>query len=279
MQMKIVDAFPFYNELNMLKYRLTVLDDVVDYFVIVEATRTFVGELKPLFYKENAHLFEAFKHKIIHHVVDLPYPNVRDNPEKTWENDWHQRNMIQEPLETLGLVGTDVLHISDLDEIINPEILREVRTGARVIDNTYKLEFDNYYYNLNTRQTIDWYTPILTSKAAYHANRARLHRTICGLRNEFHAFPIIRKAGWHMSFFGDAQFIRNKLQQYAHQEHNTAENTDLNVINQRIALHREPFIRPREESHIALYRMEIKDNPRLPPMYDTLLRGFYDASP
>jgi beta-1,4-mannosyl-glycoprotein beta-1,4-N-acetylglucosaminyltransferase len=277
--MKIVDAFPFYNELNMLKYRLTVLDDVVDYFILVEATRTFVGEPKSLFYKENAHLFEAFKHKIIHHVVDLPHPNVRDDPEKTWENDWFQRNMIQEPLETLGLVGTDVLHISDLDEIINPEILREVRTGERVIDRTYKLEIESYYYNLNTRQMIDWCTPVLASKASYHADRVRLNRTICGLRNEFFAFPVLEKAGWHLSFFGDAQFIRNKLQQYAHQEHNTPENTDPNVINRRIAEYKEPFIRPPGESHIALYRIEIKDNPRLPPRYDTLLRGFYDASP
>jgi beta-1,4-mannosyl-glycoprotein beta-1,4-N-acetylglucosaminyltransferase len=277
--MKIVDAFPFYNELNMLKYRLTILDDVVDYFIIVEATRTYVGELKPLFYKENAHLFEKFKHKIIHHVVDLPHPNVRDDPKKTWENDWHQRNMIQDPLKTLGLVGTDVVHISDLDEIVNPEILREVRTGARVIDKTYKLELDNYYYNLNTRQTINWYTPVLASKASYDADRERFNITICGLRNEFVLFPIILNAGWHMSFFGDAQFIRNKLQQYAHQEFNIPENTDLDVINRRIASQKEPLIRPREESHIALYRIEIKDNPRLPPMYDTLLRGFYDASP
>ena len=39
----IVDSFIFYNELDMLEFRLTELNDVVDYFVIVEATHTFSG--------------------------------------------------------------------------------------------------------------------------------------------------------------------------------------------------------------------------------------------
>jgi beta-1,4-mannosyl-glycoprotein beta-1,4-N-acetylglucosaminyltransferase len=277
--MKIVDAFTFYNELNMLSYRLAVLDDVVDYFILVEATRTHVGELKPLFYQDNAHLFEKYKHKIIHHIVDLPHTDVRNERNKVWENEWHQRNMIQDPLETLGLEGSDILHVSDLDEIIDPTILQRVRTGDLVIDKTYKLEYDNYYYNLNTRQNFLFYTAFLTSKTAYHDTRARLNRTITGIRTGLYDLPIMEQAGWHLSFFGDAQFIRNKLEQYAHQEYNTPENTDTDVINRRIAECKEPFTRGAEESNIRLYRIETKDNPRLPPMYDTLLRGFYDASP
>ena len=76
---KIIDCFTFYNELDMLTYRLNILNDIVDYFVLVEATHTHVGKEKPLFYKENKHLFEKFNHKIIHIVVDdFPnkYPNI-----------------------------------------------------------------------------------------------------------------------------------------------------------------------------------------------------------
>lgn len=32
---KIIDGFIFYNELELLSYRLKVLNDLVDYFVIV----------------------------------------------------------------------------------------------------------------------------------------------------------------------------------------------------------------------------------------------------
>ena len=49
----IVDVILFYNELEMLEYRLETLYPVVDKFVIVEATRTFRGNPKPLLFSNN----------------------------------------------------------------------------------------------------------------------------------------------------------------------------------------------------------------------------------
>ena len=43
---KIIDCFIFYNELDLLTYKLNVLNDIVDYFVLVEATHTFIGKEK-----------------------------------------------------------------------------------------------------------------------------------------------------------------------------------------------------------------------------------------
>ena len=57
MSPKIIDGFIFYNELELLNYRLNVLNDVVDYFIIVESTHTFVGKEKTLYYQENKELF------------------------------------------------------------------------------------------------------------------------------------------------------------------------------------------------------------------------------
>ena len=47
---KVFDCFPFYNELDLLEIRLNILNDVVDYFVLTESTRTFTGKPKPLYY-------------------------------------------------------------------------------------------------------------------------------------------------------------------------------------------------------------------------------------
>ena len=63
--MKIIDAFTFYNELDLLLYRLTALDHIVDYFIIVEATKTHAGKDKPLFFEENKHLYGKFMNKIV----------------------------------------------------------------------------------------------------------------------------------------------------------------------------------------------------------------------
>ena len=50
-QPKIIDCFIFYNEIALLTYRLNVLNDVVDFFVIVESTHTFTGKEKSLHYQ------------------------------------------------------------------------------------------------------------------------------------------------------------------------------------------------------------------------------------
>jgi beta-1,4-mannosyl-glycoprotein beta-1,4-N-acetylglucosaminyltransferase len=44
--MQIIDCFIFYNELELLTYRLNLLNNIVDYFVIVESTHTFTGKEK-----------------------------------------------------------------------------------------------------------------------------------------------------------------------------------------------------------------------------------------
>ena len=51
--MMIVDCFMFYNELDILQIRLKELYDVVDYFIIIEATKTHSNRDKPLYFTEN----------------------------------------------------------------------------------------------------------------------------------------------------------------------------------------------------------------------------------
>ena len=45
-------------KLEMLKYRLEVLSQFVDHFVLVEATRTFMGKPKKLYFEENTNQFQ-----------------------------------------------------------------------------------------------------------------------------------------------------------------------------------------------------------------------------
>ena len=102
---KIVDCFTFYNELDLLTYRLNILNDTVDYFVLVESTHSFVGKEKPLFYQENKHLFEKFNHKIIHIIVDdFPhkYPNIDFEKKEQWINERFQRDCISRGIDKLS---------------------------------------------------------------------------------------------------------------------------------------------------------------------------------
>src|SRR5258708_24991392 len=68
--MAIFDTFLFFNELELLDIRLHILNDNVDYFLLSEATKTFSGQPKPLYYEENRLAFKNFHGKIIHNVVE-----------------------------------------------------------------------------------------------------------------------------------------------------------------------------------------------------------------
>ena len=83
---KIYDGFLFFNELDLLDLRLNTLNDVVDYFVLVESSITHQGESKPFIFEENKQKYQKFLEKIIHiKVTNTPedfsnLPNQSDNP-------------------------------------------------------------------------------------------------------------------------------------------------------------------------------------------------------
>ena len=69
---KVYDCFTFHFELELLSARLYELNDVVDYFILVEGNEAFgnQGGSKPLYYDINKERCADFHSKIIHVVVD-----------------------------------------------------------------------------------------------------------------------------------------------------------------------------------------------------------------
>ena len=141
---KVFDTFTFYNEFDMLEFRLMELDSVVDKFIISESTLTFSGNKKPLYFEENKHRFKKYLHKI-HHVVvdDSPQGFTRD---KTWEREYHQRNSIANSLNYLGLKEEDIIIHGDVDEIPDVNIIKKWKNEG-VPCNAQILQMENFYYN------------------------------------------------------------------------------------------------------------------------------------
>jgi len=273
--MKIVDCFIFYNELEMLLYRLEILNEVVDYFVIIESTHTFDGKEKSLYFAENAQLYEKYRDKII--VVttdDMPfkYPNIDVLLGHQWLNERQQRNHIDTGLKFLssklenGLQDEDIILITDLDEIPDPQTLRKVKNkNIRVTVNI--LDMYMYYYNLNTRHEVKWLkAKILTYKA--YKTYACANITCDQLRLK-HDYKIIPKGGWHLSYFGDAQFIKNKIEHFSHQELNVDEYTNPEKINGRIKKCADLYDRD-----LPISKIPVSQNDYLPPLYRERLSNF-----
>ncbi len=139
----VYDCFQFFNELDMLTIRLHVLNPVVDKFVISEATETFSGLKKPLYYEENKEMFAEFADKIIHVVVeDTP-------PGGTHERDTFQKNAVTRGLQDCK--DSDIIIFSDLDEIPNPEKIKEILKDFQE-DKIYHFAQRLFYCYLNMEE-------------------------------------------------------------------------------------------------------------------------------
>lgn len=226
---KIIDCFTFYNEIDMLKLRLEILYPVVDYFVLVEATRTFRGNIKPLYYEENKHIFEQYADKIIHVVDDGLSDSALNDDNIVWDNENHQRGYIRKGIHSL-LTGRmisddDCIVISDLDEIWNPEIVQQM-----VQLDFATLAMDMYYYNLETKCTELW----SRAKMVKHGPFCSVFLEDSNWVRKTFSPNVIENAGWHLSYFGDVKFIQNKLANFGHQEYNMPEYTSSETIQNRI---------------------------------------------
>lgn len=193
----IVDAFTFYNEIDMLKLRLEYLDPFVDYFVIVESTLTHRGDPKELYFQNNTSEFEKWADKIIHVIVE-------DNPggADPWLRENHQRNCIIRGLDRFN--DDDIVMISDVDEIPN---VKAIQNNAQ----TYSLDMITFNYSLNFIQTFErWFGTVVTHKRDIVEHGAQY------FRDRRSRFPVLEFAGWHFTSFGDTSFVTNKLKNFAH---------------------------------------------------------------
>jgi beta-1,4-mannosyl-glycoprotein beta-1,4-N-acetylglucosaminyltransferase len=267
MNRKIVDCFIFYNELDLLTYRLELLYDIVDYFVLVESTHTFVGNIKKLYYFDNIEKYQRFNDKIIHVVVtDFIFkPDI--SKDEQWRNENKQRTRIEYGLQRLNLNDDDLILISDIDEIPNPQVLLQLKVYNSKFD-IFALKQDFYYYDLNHKIDMSWFAAVVLPYENYKHNRdPNLYRNHLNMLSYF-----IDNAGWHLSYFGDEKFISNKIKNFAHQEYNSSEFTSDDIIKKNINECKDLFNR----NYQTIKYVNISDNDNLPILYDKYLIKYFN---
>lgn len=228
----LYDCFQFFNELDILKLRLHVMDPIVDRFVISEATETFSGIKKPLYYEENKHLFREFEHKIIHVVV-----------ENTPTGGTHERDTFQKNAVGRGLVNCkdeDIIIFSDLDEIPDPNKVMEILTHFEE-DKVYHFAQRLFYCYLNMEEVSgnllsyagdfpdverpQWIGTKMCSYKLLREQQFQLgdlrfpERKEIGIR--------VSDGGWHFGYMGGSgekdarKRVAEKVRSAAHQEYNS----------------------------------------------------------
>ena len=230
--MKIFDCFMFYDEELLLDIRMNILDDFVDYFVIVESKYFHNGKERNL--KFDINNYSKFKDKIIYIVHD-------EKPNGIWKIDKddkkdvishkkivnahlrenHQRNFIEKGLNKSK--DDDLILISDVDEIPNLESIDLRKIKNKII----MFEQNIFYYKLNRfLPDFKWFgTKVCRKKdlvnpqwlrniksTRYPFFRIDTFFSNSKYTNKFY----VKDGGWHFSNLKNSVDIELKLKSYLH---------------------------------------------------------------
>tara|TARA_B100001057_G_scaffold417399_1_gene436110 strand:+ start:806 stop:1681 length:876 start_codon:yes stop_codon:yes gene_type:complete len=241
----------FYDEEMLLEIRLNILNDFVDYFVIVESNKFHNGNKRKL--KFDINKFSKFKDKIIYIIHDenfdqLQKINPSDNEDiKSYklifnahsrEND--QRNFISKGLERSS--DDDLVLISDVDEIPNLENIDLHNIKNKIL----MFEQNIFYYKLNRfLPNFKWYGT-KACKKKYLINPQWL-RNIKSKKYPFYRIDTlfsnsryidkyyVENGGWHFSNLKNSVSIELKLKSYLHHRDYEVEELGIDKINKLIS--------------------------------------------
>ena len=230
--MKIFDCFMFYDEELLLDIRMNILNNFVDYFVIVESKYYHNGQIRNL--KFNINNYSKFKDKIIYIIHDKQpetLNEINENDHKDIvsykkifnahlrEND--QRNFIKKGL--IKSEDEDLILISDVDEIPNLEKVNLKNIKNKII----MFEQNIFYYKLNRYlKDFTWFgTKACKKKNLINPQWLRNIKS-----NKYQFFRIdtffsklkyinklyIKEGGWHFSNLKNSNEIELKLKSYLH---------------------------------------------------------------
>ncbi|HEU5394699.1 MAG TPA: hypothetical protein VFV36_07830 [Candidatus Methylomirabilis sp.] len=202
--MRVVDAFPFFNEVELLRARVELLAGAVDHHVAVEGDCTHQGHPRSLALSQ----LELPPGRVNRGVVHLG--ELGRGYEANWARERTQRDFLLGCL--LDLDPEDLVLLTDADEIPNPEVIdrlvRETEEGPVI------LGMRMIYYGY-------WEDP----RGWWHAKAARvrdLPLSLTDLRLRFD-LPAVPDAGWHLSYLGGEERLRQKVTSFAHAENSEFE--------------------------------------------------------
>ena len=230
--MKIYDCFMFYDEDVILDLRLNILNEYIDYFVIVESKFFHNGKERKL--RFDIEKYTKFRDKIIYIIQDNQPSRIQEilksddegtisakeiNNALLRENS--QRNLISQGLKMAA--DNDLILISDVDEIPNLEKVKLKETKNEIL----MFVQDIFYYKLNRYlPNFQWFG----TKGCLKKN-LKSPQWLRNIKNKKYSFlridtffsdkkyinkKFINHGGWHFSNLKNAEDLELKLKSYLH---------------------------------------------------------------
>ena len=233
--MKIFDCFTFFSELDLLEFRLRLLDDSVDYFVIAESDFTHSGKPKPFIFDDNIERFSKWKNKIIYLPLNQSIEGLSFDKVTSYTPTNGPWILEQQQRFALSYINSmvddgDLVILGDLDEIPDPLVLDSLRVtvnASQLPQPVVCSQLFHYYYMNCQNEGFErlWNGSVIANGKQFKGYDPQ------GLRNNRNSFPKIKEGGWHFSYLGGIEKIRTKIESFAHSEFNRPDITsDENII-------------------------------------------------
>lgn len=222
----VYDCFSFFNEIELLKIRLSEHNSFVDKFIIIEMDSTHSGIPKPQNF--NIEDFAEYKNKIDysfislslldqnHHLISYGKSNNVQESEN-WERENFQRNYSKEILKKYKIEGSDVILYSDLDEIINKSTFENAIDSLNNLNKCpttnlpiAKIKQRHRYIKFNLCSDSFGFGPRILPYALYKAIDPSLFR-------EYNLGFEACEGGWHFSYLSaNSENVFNKIKSFSH---------------------------------------------------------------
>ncbi|MBN1816753.1 MAG: hypothetical protein JW828_05300 [Sedimentisphaerales bacterium] len=223
----IYDTFLFYNELDLLEIRLHELSEAVDWFVLLEASRTFTNKPKPMVFRDHKSRFADFLDRIIHIEMNV-FEDV--DTSDAWQMECYLRRRL-----LLGLqrcTEEDVILLSDVDEVPRAATVLQ-QAGTEGIKSFVQRE--SYYY-VNCIGSYIVGTTMFPFRFLNQLTRDLQY--FRGARRN-----MVSQGGWHFSYLGGVEAIRDKIAAFSHTECNRPQFTNAEHMESCLAESRDLFYR------------------------------------
>jgi beta-1,4-mannosyl-glycoprotein beta-1,4-N-acetylglucosaminyltransferase len=212
----VIDTLLFNDEFDMLDIHLAITNHYVDQWIVLEASRTFSGLAKPYNLSNNLGRYQQRYGDRIQVV--------------TLELQQHETNLVCETRMRQAIAPAlakynidDIVIHGDLDEIINPGCWDDIVALMDQHNQPVTCGFEMFMYKFDQRADRGWKGSVVARRRMFDTPHELYKGNSVKRKDRNHCVGLKIPVGWHWTWIGSDDLIRNKVVSCIESQHRDPE--------------------------------------------------------
>lgn len=203
----IIDTFLFNNEFDMLDIHLEISATYVDKWIVVEADRTLSSRSKEFFLKNN---IDRYKKRFGEKLEVLSINLEENHPHRSY-CETGMRKGFKDRIDQCD--KNDIVIHGDLDEILNPEKFEKILNALEQNNKPVSCGLEMYMYKFDQKLFRGWQGSVVAKRFMFETphDLYKGSKDIVKRKNREHCIGLDEPVGWHWSWMGSDEIIKNKV--------------------------------------------------------------------